>query len=149
MAVTRALSIEDGNLSSGGSIISSRNKAYQDIDLAFVAKPNGDLYKKTDAAAVKQAVKNLLMTGLGQRPFQPTVGADLGAILFENATEATEQELDLLIRLAIQNHEPRADVTDVKIQNNLDRNQIFVGVTFRVKNTSEVVTLETTLARLR
>ena len=149
MAVTRALSIEDGNTSSGGSIIAQRDKAYKDIDLAFVAKPNGDLYKKTDAAAVKQAVKNLLMTGVGQRPFRPNLGADLGAMLFENATESTADELDLLIRTAIENYEPRAEVLNLNIQNNLDRNEIFVGVEFRVKNTSEVVNLETTLSRLR
>jgi phage baseplate assembly protein W len=149
MAVTRALSIEDGNLSSGGSIISSRDKAYKDIDLAFVRKPNGDLYKKTDAASVKQAVKNLLMTGRGQRPFQPLVGANLGSILFENANDLTTSQIDLAIRLAIENYEPRAEVLNIKVDNNLDRNQVFVGVEFRVKNTQELVTLETSISRLR
>lgn len=149
MAVTRALSIEDGNLSAGGSIISSRDRSYKDIDLAFVLRPDGDLYKKTDAAAVKQAVKNLLMTGLGQRPFNPNLGADLGSILFENATLATEQELELLITTAIENFEPRAQIVDIKINNELDRNQMFVSITFNVRSTREQVTLETSLSRLR
>lgn len=149
MAVTRALSIEDGNISAGGSIISSRDKAYKDIDLAFLVRPDGDIYKKTDAAAVKQSIKNLLMTGLGERPFRPRIGGNLGVMLFENAISATTQELENNIRVAISNHEPRARILNINIQNNLDRNEIFVGLEFKVVNTQEVATLETTISRLR
>ena len=49
--MARAFSIEDRTLDT--SIISSRNVAYKDVDLSFTAKPAGDIYKKTDAAAVK------------------------------------------------------------------------------------------------
>ena len=59
--VTRAFAVEDGNLSTR-SLITTRNKLFSDIDLTFTNRPSGDLYKKTDAAAVKQAVKNLLLT---------------------------------------------------------------------------------------
>ena len=61
--MARAYSTEDTNLSK--SLISSRGTDYKDIDLAFAAKPAGDVFKKTDAAAVKQAVKNLLLTNRG------------------------------------------------------------------------------------
>ena len=149
MATSRAFSIEDGNLNAGGSLVSTRDKPYKDIDLAFIARPDGDIFKKTDAAAVKQSVKSLLMTGLGERPFRPDLGADLGTILFENASDATEIELDLIIRTAIENYEPRARVKEVDINNNLDRNQIFVRVAFEILNTQETVTLETSLSRLR
>ena len=63
----RVFSQEDGNLNTR-SIITSRNASYSDIDLTFENKPGAssinrtDVYKKTDAAAVKQAVKNVLMT---------------------------------------------------------------------------------------
>lgn len=147
MAVTRARSVEDGNLSS--SILTSRDRKYKDIDLSFTLSPNKDLYKKTDAAAVKQAVKTLLLTGPGERPFQPVFGAGLSRLLFENATEDTEAEIDVLIRTAIENYEPRAEVIDVQTNMNLDRNELFVKVTFRVISTQQEVTLETSLSRLR
>ena len=51
MAATRAFSIEDGNLNTR-SIITSRNRVYSDIDLTFTKRPDGDVYRKTDAAAV-------------------------------------------------------------------------------------------------
>ena len=50
--MARAFSIEDRTLDR--SIISSRNVSYKDVDLSFSAKPSGDIYKKTDAAAVNR-----------------------------------------------------------------------------------------------
>ena len=48
--------------------------AYQkfiDIDLNFTAKStSGDIFKKTDQAAVKQSIKNLLMTNKLEKPFE-------------------------------------------------------------------------------
>jgi hypothetical protein len=58
--VTRAFAVEDGNLNTT-SLVTSRNRLYKDIDLTFAKKPSGEIYKKTDAAAVKQAVKNSII----------------------------------------------------------------------------------------
>jgi len=76
------LAAEDVRLGSS-SIIGSRTKVYKDIDLTFAAKPSGEIFKKTDAAAVKQAVKNLMLTNHFEKPFQPTFGANLRDLLFE------------------------------------------------------------------
>ena len=65
--VTKAFSIEDGNLSTK-SITTTRQLTFTDIDLTFTAKPSGEIYKKTDAAAVKQAIKNLLLTNKMEKP---------------------------------------------------------------------------------
>ena len=50
----RSFAIEDGNINKK-TLVVSRARVYQDIDLAFAKKPGGDIYKKVDAAAVKQA----------------------------------------------------------------------------------------------
>ena len=68
---TRAFALEDGNLGTR-SIITTKNVVYKDIDLTFTAKPSGDIYKKEDAAAVKQSVKNILMTNIMEKPFNTT-----------------------------------------------------------------------------
>ena len=52
----RVFSQEDGGLDNA-SIITSRKKVYKDIDLTFAVRTMGDVFKKTDAASVKQAVK--------------------------------------------------------------------------------------------
>jgi len=68
--VTKAFSIEDGNLATR-SIVVARRKEYKDIDLSFTNRTTGEIYKKTNAAAVKQSVKNLLLTNRTEKPFEP------------------------------------------------------------------------------
>ena len=57
----KAFALEDGNLNTT-KITSTKAVSYKDMDLFFSPKPSGDIYKKQDAAAVKQSVKNILMT---------------------------------------------------------------------------------------
>ena len=64
----RVFSQEDGQLEKP-TIISSRERVYKDVDLTFTARSMGDVFKKTDAAAVKQSIKNLLLTNHGDKPF--------------------------------------------------------------------------------
>ena len=89
---TRAFAVEDGNLNNK-SIITTKKVAYKDIDLTFAAKPSGDIYKKEDAAAVKQSVKNILMTNVMEKPFNTSYGGNLNDFLFELDTEI---EADIL-----------------------------------------------------
>ena len=132
--MARAYSTEDTNLSK--SLISSRGTDYKDIDLAFAAKPAGDVFKKTDAAAVKQAVKNLLLTNRGEKPFQPDFGADLNEVLFNLDTEFDPDFVQDLIAEAIKNFEPRALVLSVSVSTDGDNNRLDATVEFQVVNTS-------------
>lgn len=149
MAVTKALSVEDGNLQSP-SIVTTRNRKYSDVDLTFAVRTTGDVFKKTDAAAVKQSVKTILQTNFGERPFQPNFGADLRSRLFENFTD---EENTFLIEDAITDalalYEPRAELVSVDIADNPDKNYLGVRVEFRIVNTEEVVVLDTSISRIR
>jgi len=146
--VTRAFAVEDGNLNTA-SLVTSRNRLYKDIDLTFAKKPSGEIYKKTDAAAVKQAVKNLLLTNKFEKPFQPEFGGDLNNLLFELVDNDTVYEIDGAIREAIRKYEPRARVRQVATNLQPDANSISVTVTFQIISTEEIVTLDTTITRLR
>lgn len=146
--VTRAFAVEDGNLNTT-SLVTSRNRLYKDIDLTFAKKPSGEIFKKNDAAAVKQAVKNLLLTNRYEKPFQPEFGGNLNNLLFELVDNNTVYEIDGAIREAIKRYEPRARVRQVATNLQPDANSISVTVTFQIVNTEEVVTLDTTITRLR
>ena len=142
------LAAEDGNLGTS-SIIGSRTKIYKDIDLTFAAKASGDIFKKTDAAAVKQAVKNLMLTNHFEKPFQPRFGANLRDLLFDLADEDAEEDIEERCINAINVFEPRAQALNVTAIAKPDRNSISVTVEFRVINTEELVKFTSTLARLR
>lgn len=139
---------EDGDLQTR-SLITSRNRTYSDLDLTFTKKPSGDVYKKTDAAAVKQAVKNLLLTTPGEKPFNPYFGGGLNDLLFELANDETNFLLTEYITAAIENFEPRAKLLSIVPNVTPDNNTARVKVEFQIVNTSEIVTLETTVIRLR
>jgi len=145
--MARAFSIEDGSLDK--SIVSSRNVAYKDIDLTFSPKPAGDIYKKVDAAAVKQSVKNLLLTSRGEKPFNNFFGSNLNSALFGLDTEFDPEFVQNLIFDAITNHEPRARVLSVTVLLKPENNTLDTTVEFQVVNTKEIVTLDVSLARVR
>ena len=145
--MARAFSIEDGSLDK--SIVSSRNVDYKDIDLTFSAKPAGDIFKKIDAAAVKQSVKNLLLTSRGEKPFNNFFGSNLNSALFGLDTEFDPEFVQNLIFDAITNHEPRARVLSVTVQLKPENNTLDTTVEFQVVNTKEIVTLDVSLARVR
>jgi len=147
--MAKILSTEDGNLQ-GASLTTSRSRLYSDFDLSFaVNTSSGDIFKKKDAAAVKQAVKNLLQTNRMEKPFRPDFGADLRGMLFELADDGTEQDLIEQVQGSISRYEPRAKITDLELNVSLDTNTLKVRIEFQVLNTDENVTLETTVSRLR
>ena len=148
MAIKRVLSTEDGNLSS--SVITTKtDRKYKDIDISFSKKPSGDVYTKQDAAAVKQAVVNLISTNYFEKPFDPFFGADIISMLFELADDDTKDEIRENIIDAVQYYEPRAKIIDIEVDVQPDNNEVNVVIEFNIVNTQEVVVVRTTLARLR
>ena len=145
--MARILSIEDGNLSS--SILTSRDKLYSDIDLLFERRPSGDIYKKTDADAVKQSVKNIVSTNRYEKPFEIFYGANITGMLFELADAGMGTHIEDQIKSALEQYEPRAKIINIDVNSNPDRNSLQVELLFRVTSTEQEVELETTVSRLR
>ena len=83
----------DGNLSNSNRVVKER--LYSDIDLTFFARTStdGDVFKKTDAASVKQALKSLLLTNKFEKPYKPAFGGNLNGLLFELADADTGSEI--------------------------------------------------------
>jgi phage baseplate assembly protein W len=117
--------------------------------LTFTPKPSGDLYKKTDAADVKQSVKNLLLTNYTEKPFNMKFGGNLNDFLFELDTDIDVDLMADKIIQAVDQYEPRAQVLSVNANLYPQRNEVVVTVQFQVLSTSELVVLDLTLTRLR
>ena len=144
----RAFSVEDGNIGNT-TIVTARTRAYSDIDLSFAKKGSGDVFKKQHAAAVKQAVRNLLLTNYSEKPFMPDFGGDLTSMLFRLSTEIDDDYLEDDIIKAIETYEPRAEVLNINTIISPDSNEVRVTVTFKVISTQEETSVEINLTRLR
>lgn len=150
MAKNQIFSIQDGNLQSR-PITTTISRTYSDVDCSFEtnATPEGDIYKKTDAAAVRQSVKNLLMTNHGEVPFRPYFGGNLNDLLFSLSTDLEDDDVEENIRYAIENYEPRARIRTIETRIKPDYNSVDVEIVFEVVNTQKIITLNVTIARTR
>jgi phage baseplate assembly protein W len=137
--MAKVFSYEDANLDT--SIRVTRKRLYSDIDLSLNTniiseEGKGDIYKKTDAAAVKQSIKNLLMTNRFEKPYRPAFGANLGSKLFELIDEASGNEVIDLVKKSIERYEPRAKILNIKVFSNPDNYSLSVTLEFRIINTN-------------
>lgn len=148
MASSRITSNEDGFLDTT-TLVTSRQREYKDFDLSFAVKSSGELYTKRDAAAVKQSVKNLVLTNYFEKPFNPYFGANLTDMLFELADLDTTANMDRRLRDVIETYEPRALVQNIDVNLQPDNNSLRVTITFQVVNSTEIVTFTTVVSRLR
>lgn len=123
---------------------------YSDFFTDFDKHPiRNTLLRKTNVDAVKQSLRNLLLTDRGERPFQPKLGGHIRAMLFENITAQTFITMQEHIKDVIEAHEPRADVIDVVAAQTFNDHEVQVTIVFRVVNVQEPVTLELLLERVR
>ena len=125
-------------------------RIFSDLNLDFVQNPaTKDIQKIEDVDAVKRSVRNLINTNYYERPFRPSLGSNLRAMLFElyspQMSHAISKEIDLLIK----NYEPRARLVNVKTNSDLERNGYEVSISFYVVNFPEQVQVQAFLERLR
>ena len=123
---------------------------YSDFFTDFSRHTNtGQLNKKTNELAVKQSIRNLLLTDHYERPFQPEIGSNLRSLLFDNFTPATQLQAEQYIKEVFTNHEPRAVLLDTAILPSPDMNSLQVSIYFRIINTTEPTQLDIIIERVR
>lgn len=128
-----------------------KEQRYADLDLAFGKNAvTQKLNVLTNADAVKQAVKILVLSNFYERPGRtPYLAGHVTYHLFESLSPITASNIRDYIRRVINNHEPRAQLIDVFVTPNYDRNQFDVKIIFRPINLSDAVTVELFLKKVR
>ncbi len=130
--------------------ILSPNKLYKDVDATFLSHPQTqDVLKKVDANAIKQSLKILLFTNLGERLFQPEIGSPLNNLLFEPIDIITTQAIKRSITNTIQKYEPRVLLDMVDVVPNEDENSYEISIFFTPVGINQPTSLTVTLERLR
>ena len=138
------------NSSTVGITNQTSDRVYSDLDLKFNQHPvYKDIVPLTDVDAVKQSVKNLLLTKRGERLFQPTMGSGIFDLLFENADPLTFQAVRDSIKDILTNLEPRVNQVQVQIKGDIDKNEMAVTVNFNIAGVSNNESVDFYLERLR
>ncbi len=160
------------DLGNDKNLFTGMNRLYVDVDLAFVPKPGtlqengtrkGDIYKKKDAEAVIQSVRNIVMTNYNEKPFNPRFGSNVRAMLFETKESFSEPFVRDIIKNAIERYEPRAIVESIKFFDDDGFrirkgtisvmqwvvNDVSIKIEFRLDGTEELLTASVNMSRLR
>ena len=125
-------------------------KIYSDLDLTFRRLPvTNDVALSYDEQAVIRSVRNLLLTGFYERPFQPNLGSNLNKLLFEPADQLTLNLIESEVRDVISNFEPRVTVNTISVTVSPDENSFNLSMTFFVGNNTRATTVTLLLQRSR
>ena len=125
-------------------------KIYSDLDLTFRRLPvTNDVALSYDEQAVIRSVRNLLLTGFYERPFQPNLGSNLNKLLFEPADQLTSNLIESEVRNVISNFEPRVTVNTINVTITPDENSFNLSMTFFVGNNTRATTVTLLLQRSR
>jgi len=125
------------------------SRTFVDLDAAFTLNPiSRDVAVKTDDAAIRGALRNLINTKHYERPFQPDLGCQLVNLLFENMDPLTLILAERVIGESITKYEPRISLTNVSVSSQEDNN-VFISIEYLIKNTQQPAIFTTTFTRVR
>lgn len=125
-------------------------KKYIDIDMNFGKNPfTKDVMMKKGDSSIKQSVKNLVLSRVGERPFQPNIGTQVYNILFDNIMPQTAISLQSTIENVINTFEPRVVLDGVECVPDHDNYGYAVSIVFTLINDPSPIIVEFFLEWLR
>jgi phage baseplate assembly protein W len=125
-------------------------RTYKDLDLNFRAHPvTKDVVKRTGNAAIIGALRNLILTNLYEKPFQPTFGSRIRGLLFEDVSFITANMLQSEIQTVITNFEPRVGIDAIRVEAQPEENRYAVTLRFYINNLEDPVTINLFLEKVR
>jgi len=131
------------------TIESAKVKTYSDFLTDFDRNPStGYLAQLNNEEAVRQSIRNLVLTERTERFYRASTGSKVYSLLFEPFDPLTSMAIENTIRETIRNSEPRALVRRVSVIPNEAHHMYVVGVSFSIVNAPEEI-FETALVLRR
>lgn len=122
---------------------------YRDFDYNFTKDMYDGVSFIDDNAAIKQAIKDILMTCKGERIWNPRYGTNIPKYLFEKVNKITGLQIKDEILFALENWEPRIRVLSIKVNEKYDEQTYDVYITYEIINLGKVDTLNIALNVLK
>lgn len=127
-----------------------QDRIFSDIDLSF--KRNiitSDIVKKTGENAIKQSLKILILTEMGDRLFHPEIGGNIYSFLFEPMESSTTISIRKGIEDVINRYEPRVQLEEVLVVPEFAQNRYSVSINFSMLNNTGESVVDFFLERIR
>jgi phage baseplate assembly protein W len=109
------------------------SRQFRDISLSFSKNPvTGDINILKNDLAIKNAVKNIILTKPGEKLYEPYFGSKVTDLLFESIDFLVlDQIRDEIFRVLLQ-YEPRIEVQDVELTYNERDLNIDCFITYKI-----------------
>lgn len=105
-------------------------------DIAFNLKKNTntkDLELLTEEDAIRNAIRNILQTKRGELAiYDPKFGAKIESMLFEKITPFNAFIIETEIRFALENYEPRIELTNITVNALEDSKEFEVFIEYNI-----------------
>jgi len=111
----------------------AKSRSFNDIGMAFGKNPfTDDVSIVKDDNSIKQAIRNLVMTTPGEKPFQPNIGCGVYSLLFEPLDAFSADAIKSEIINTINQYERRVQLRNVNCIPFKGNNKISVTVQYQV-----------------
>lgn len=123
------------------------SRQFRDLSIGMLPNPNTeDFAMVKNENAIKQSIRNLVLTQFGERPFQPNNGSRLKGMLFENFDVFMLEDLKSEIISVVGRLEPRVELTNVIVKYD-GGNELEVEVEYRIVGETLTQTVDFLLER--
>ena len=107
------------------------SRGFKDLSASFQTNPlSNDLIALKNESAIARSVRNLVLTGQGERPFQPILGTGVSRLLFENMDKLTASAIRSELRTTIENYEPRVEINEILVEPDFEGNAFHVTLQY-------------------
>lgn len=125
-------------------------RTYTDLNFNLERHPaSQDVLRVYDLNAVKASIRHLILTEFYGRPFHPEIGSSVNTLLFENWSPLVDFAVKEAVKTTIANHEPRAEVKDVRTQFDDSSNTYRVEIDVYLYALMQETTIDFILQRAR
>ena len=107
------------------------SRGFKDLSASFQTNPlSNDLIALKNESAIARSVRNLVLTGQGERPFQPILGTGVSRLLFDNMDKLTAAAIRSELRTTIENYEPRVEINEILVEPDFEGNAFHVTLQY-------------------
>tara|TARA_Y100001937_G_C7067382_1_gene306688 strand:+ start:241 stop:660 length:420 start_codon:yes stop_codon:yes gene_type:complete len=124
------------------------SRAFKDIKVDFARNPfTQDVSAVSNDQAIKQSLKNLVLTQPGEKLFQPQIGSGIRQLLFEPMDGFTADAIRDDILNTVGQHEPRITIENLAVVEQPGANGFNVTIEYVIVGQPLVETVSFVLKR--
>lgn len=129
---------------------SVQQEFYSDFAIDFSKNPiTGALARLTNEDSIKQSIKILVFSILGEWPHANQIGSKVSHQIFEMVDDISASVLQTTVNDVLRNLEPRIDALQVIVRGDPDNHSYTLSILFSIKNTNISSSLTLILRRTR